>query len=94
MNASELILQFVERAGDDPILGPSHIGLYLAIVLAFERQGGRSPVSVYSRGLMRVAKVSSAGTFAKCMRDLQAGGYIQYIQSYNPASGSLVYLTR
>jgi len=93
MNSSELILQFVERAGADPILGPSHIGLYLAIVLGYERQGGRSPVSVYSRVLMRVAKVSAAGTYAKCMRDLQAGGHIRYVQSYNPAKASLVYLS-
>lgn len=93
MNAAELILGFVERAGEDPTMGPSHIGLYLAIVLAYERQGGRSPVSVYSRGLMRVAKVSAAGAFSKCMRDLQASGYIRYVPSYNPALGSLVYLT-
>jgi hypothetical protein len=93
MNAAELILGFVERAGDDPTMGPSHIGLFLAIVLAFERQGGRSPVSVYSKRLMRVAKVSAAGTYSKCMRDLHAGGYIRYVQSYNPAVGSLVYLT-
>jgi hypothetical protein len=92
MNAGELILGFVERAGDDPTMGPSHIGLYVAIVLAYDRQGCRSPVSVYSRGLMRVAKVSAAGTFSKCMRDLQAAGHIRYIQSYNPAMGSLVYL--
>jgi hypothetical protein len=92
MNASELILGFVERVGDDPTMGPSHIGLYLAIVLAYERQG-RSPVSVYSRALMRVAKISAAGTYAKCMRDLQAAGYVRYIASYNPVLGSLVYLT-
>jgi hypothetical protein len=93
MNASELILGFVEQAWDDPTMGPSHIALYVAIVLACERQGRRSPVSVYSKALMRVAKISAAGTYAKCMRDLQASGYIRYIQSYNPAFGSQVYLT-
>ncbi len=92
MNAAELISGFMERVGDDPTMGPSHIGLYLAIVLEYERQGCRSPVSVYSRGLMRVAKVSAAGTYSKCMRDLQAAGYIRYIVSYNPVLGSLVYL--
>jgi hypothetical protein len=92
MNASELLWRFMERAGDDPTVGPSHIGLYLAIVLAYERQGCQSPVSVYSRELMRVAKISAAGTYAKCMRDLQAAGHVRYIQSYNPALGSLIYL--
>jgi len=92
MNAAELILGFMERVGDDPTMGPSHIGLYLAIVLAWERQGCRSPVSVYSRGLMRVAKVSAAGTYHKCMRDLRAAGYIRYVPSYNPMLGSLIYV--
>jgi hypothetical protein len=92
MNAAELILHFMEQIVDDPTMGPSHIGLYLAIVMAYERQGCLNPVSVYSRGLMRVAKVSAAGTYSKCMRDLQAAGHIRYIQSYNPALGSLVYL--
>jgi hypothetical protein len=92
MNTAELILGFIARVQDDPTMGPSHIALYVAIVLACERQDGRSPVSVYSRALMRLAKISSAGTYAKCMRDLQASGYIRYIQNYNPALGSLVYL--
>jgi hypothetical protein len=92
MNASELILGFMERVGDDPTMGPSHIGLYLAIVLAFERQG-RSPVSVSSKALMRIAKISAVGTYAKCMRDLQAAGYLRYIVSYNRVPASLVYLT-
>jgi hypothetical protein len=92
MGAAELILRFVEQVGDDPTMGPTHIALYVAIVLAYKRQGCRSPVSVYSRRLMRVAKVSAAGTYSKCMRDLQAAGHIRYIQSYNPALGSLVYL--
>ena len=93
MTTSELILGFMARAENDPTMGPSHIGLYLAIVLAYERQGGRGPVSVYSRSLMRVAKVSALGTYFKCIRDLQAGGHIRYIPSYNPRVGTLVFLS-
>jgi hypothetical protein len=92
MKTVELFVGFMEQVGDDPTMGPSHIGLYLAIVLAYERQEFHNPVSVRSGGLKRLAKISAPGTYHKCMRDLQAAGYIRYIPSYNPLQDSLVYL--
>lgn len=50
------------------------------------------PVSIYSKELMRQAKISGMATYLKCMRDLNELGYIRYIPSYNPVLGSLVYL--
>ena len=93
MTVGEMVRQFIETATDDPTIGPSHIALYLAILLAWELKGGRNPVEIYSRRLMRKAKLSATTTYYKCMRDLQAGGHIQYIPSYDPAIGSTVYLT-
>ena len=92
MTVWEQLTEFIESATDDPTIGPSHIALYLAIVQAWERQGEHSPTVINSRRLMRVAKFSSASTYHKCIRDLQAGGHIRYIPSYNPGRGSLVYL--
>jgi len=92
MTVGELVRQFIETATDDPTIGPSHIALYLAIVLTSEGQGGRNPVGIYSRRLMRKAKFSATTTYYKCMRDLQAGGHIRYIPSFDPAIGSTVYL--
>jgi hypothetical protein len=50
------------------------------------------PLSVYSKELMRQAKISGMATYHKCMRDLNELGYIRYIPSYNPIQGSQVYI--
>jgi len=52
------------------------------------------PVSVYSRYLMKQAKISAGGAYHRCMRDLKDAGYIRYIPSYNPVLGSLIYLLK
>ncbi len=31
-------------------------------------------------------------TYHKCMKELEAYGYIEYVRSYSPVLGSLVYL--
>jgi hypothetical protein len=41
---------------------------------------------------MRISKISAKATYHKCIKDLHNFGYIQYIPSYNPFKGSLVYL--
>jgi hypothetical protein len=92
MGLEELICRFVERAGEDPRMGPSHISLYLAILFVYRSSGYYSPVSIYSRTLMKLAKFSSAGTYHRCIGDLRDGGFIRYVPSYNPVLGSLVYV--
>ena len=41
---------------------------------------------------MRLSKIGGNATYHKCINDLHACGYIQYIPSYHPALGSLVYI--
>lgn len=43
-------------------------------------------------GIYKIAKIGGYATYHKCIKDLQAYGYIQYLPSYHPALGSLVYL--
>ncbi len=77
---------------EDPRIGPSHISLYLAIVNCCSEQDLQLPVSVFSKNLMKQAKISATGTYHRCMRDLMDSGYINYIPSYNPVLGSLVFI--
>lgn len=42
--------------------------------------------------LMRISKISDKATYHKCINDLHTYGYIQYLPSFNPFKGSLVYL--
>jgi replication initiation and membrane attachment protein DnaB len=76
---------------DDPRVGPAHISLYLAI-LHFAEQQYKEPVSVFSRDLMRYAKISGVATYIKCVQELQEMGFIKYVPSYNPVLGSLFYV--
>lgn len=52
----------------------------------------RNPVSISRQELMKISKICAKATYHKCIKDLHTFGYIQYIPSYNPFKGSLVYL--
>ena len=42
--------------------------------------------------MMQIAKIGGYATYHKCIKDFHTYGYIEYIPSYHPALGSLVYL--
>ena len=91
MELSVILSGFMKKIAEDSRIGPTHISLYLAILHFYEQQDLRSPISIYSRELMRQAKISNR-TYHTCMADLRDGGYIKYIPSYNPVLGSLIYI--
>lgn len=87
----KLLISFFIRASRDHRIGPHHVALYVAIFQEWCIQNGRSPVSVTKTRLREVAKVGRT-TYHKCMKELEAYGYIKYLRSYSPILGSLVYL--
>jgi len=94
MDFNTALYGFMNMIREDPRLGPSHISLYLAILYYYKQQNYHSPISIYSRELKKQARIAAAGTYHKCMQDLEESGYIQYLPSYNPVLGSLIYLTK
>jgi hypothetical protein len=92
MEMVELIDRFMKKISEDPAIGPTHISLYLAVLCNFKEQQYQNPISIYSRNLMKQAKISAIGTYYKCLNDLVTDGYIGYTPSYNPFLGSLIYL--
>ncbi|MFT3948143.1 MAG: hypothetical protein QM763_14330 [Agriterribacter sp.] len=82
----------METVCEDPRIGPSHISLFMSILYCSKIRDHQTPLSVYSKELMRQAKISGMATYHKCMRDLNEMGYIRYIPSYNPVLGSQVYI--
>ena len=89
-----MLYDFMDLVREDPRIGPSHISLFVSILVTNPGHDYQAPVSVYGRDLMKQAKIASIGTYHKCMRDLKAYGYIGYVPSYNPVLGSLVYLKK
>ena len=93
MDFQSAICRFMDRAGDDHRIGPTHISLFLAILFYYRHQEYRMPIYVYRKELMKQAKISAIATYHKGMRDLVEYGYIGYVPSYNPVLGSLVYVS-
>lgn len=87
MEHNQALDDFMDMIGEDPRIGPSHVSLFLAILHACKQQAAM-PLSVFSRDLMKQAKISSVGTYHKCLKDLKEYGYIRYRPSFNPALGS------
>lgn len=92
MDSNSVLYGFMETVCEDPRIGPSHISLFVAILYCSKIRDHQMPLSVYSKELMRQAKISGMATYHKCMRDLNELGYIRYIPSYNPIQGSQVYI--
>jgi hypothetical protein len=91
MYADEILYAFMEKAKDDPFIGPIHISLYVSLLTFYKKENLKSPISVFRRDVMKQSKIGSRDTYYKCLNDLKMCGYIQYIPSFNPLLGSLVY---
>ncbi|NDP20384.1 MAG: transcriptional regulator [Paludibacter sp.] len=83
---------FFQRVAVDNRLNPTHISLYMAIFQFWNAERFQNPVSISRQELMRISKISAKATYHKCIKDLHNFGYIQYLPSFNPFKGSLVYL--
>lgn len=76
------LVAFFAKAIDDPKIGTAHISLYLAIVSLWQQQGGKSPLLLFSKAVMKTAKIASSATYVRLMKALCEGGYLAYEPSY------------
>jgi hypothetical protein len=83
---------FFEAVSEDYRIGATHISLYMALFLRWNRNGFTGPVIFTSGEIMRMAKICSRATYHKCLRDLVEYGYIQYEPSCNPLTGNKAFL--
>jgi len=83
---------FFQKVAVDERLNPTHVSLYMAVFQFWNSERFQNPVTISRQELMRISKISAKATYHKCIKDLHNFGYIQYIPSYNPFKGSLVYL--
>jgi hypothetical protein len=77
---------------DDKRLTPHHVSLYVTLFQYWNMNHFRNPISIMREETMRMSKIGSANTYVKCLNELHAWGYIQYVPSYNPLRGSKVNL--
>ncbi len=92
MNYIRQISAALEKMDTDSRITPFHISLYMALFRRWNLNFFKNPVSVSRDELMKLSKIGSVNTYIKCLKELDAFGFIRYQPSYNPHRGSLVYL--
>lgn len=72
-------------------IGTTHIAIYAALLQYRTDKGFINPIQVFSHEITPLAKVSSAYTYLKCVRELSEYGYIKYEPSFKKTKGSMIY---
>ena len=83
--------KWVNRMGKDDRLMATHISLFTALFVCFQRSQFVSPFPVTRAGLMACSRIASIATYHKCIKELNDFGYIRYQPSFSPTQESLVY---
>lgn len=83
---------FFGRVSGDYRLNPTHISLYMALFQQWNVHRFRNPISIAREEVMATSHIHSRVTYHKCLRELHAWGYLQYVPSFNHYRGSLVYM--
>src|SRR5437762_8742546 len=82
--------RWIRRMAKDKRLLATHVSLYTALFICWQRQGFAEPFAVCRRELMGFSKIASVATYHKCIKELDEYGYIRYQPSFNPKKGSMV----
>jgi hypothetical protein len=90
MEALKQLRYFREQSKKDKRIRPNHISLYMAFYWYYYQSNFQSPFTIYRKGLMELAAISSIATYHKCLKELVNYGYIHYEPSYDSHKGSQV----
>ena len=77
---------------NDKRLSVCHCSIYLALILLCYKNELANPFPVSRKGIMDLAHVHSVVTYHKCIRQLEAYGYILYNPSFSYYNRSTIYL--
>lgn len=79
---------------EDSRITPFHLSLYMALFHQWNSAMFPEQLSIARSEIMRFAKLGSVNTYTKCLKELHAFGYIEYLPSKNPYVGSLINMYR
>ena len=92
MNYIKHLTGFFNRIAREKSINPTHISLYITIFQYWNVNRFKNPIIVTRFEMMKGSKISSNATYHRCIKELQRLGYLEYIPSFNPHSGTLVTL--
>ncbi|WP_299578011.1 hypothetical protein [uncultured Sunxiuqinia sp.] len=90
MNYLRHLNGFFERLAGDKRLSSYHISLYLALFWQWNACRFQDQFVISRAEMMEQARIGSANTYARCMKELTDWGYIHYKSSSNLHRGSEV----
>ncbi len=90
MNYLRHLNGFFERLTVDKRLSSYHISLYLALFRQWNACRFSERFAISRAEMMNMARIGSANTYARCMKELTDWGYIRYKASSNLHRGSEV----
>ncbi|MBN9294006.1 MAG: transcriptional regulator [Flavobacteriia bacterium] len=92
VNYIQHLTGFYELIAQDNRLTTAHVSLYMALFQFWNINRFQNPISISRNEMMEISKIGSTNTYTKCLKELDAYGYIQYLPSFNPLKGSTVNL--
>ena len=87
MNYIKHMSGFFERLEEDRRMTPYHISLYVCLFQYWNLNRFRNPFPISRMELMQISGIGSNNTYAKCMKQLDEWGYIQYSPNGNLHTG-------
>lgn len=91
MEAFKAFSNFFTAIEKDGRISSTHIGVFAALLQYRTANGFVNPIEVFSHQIMRIAKISAASTYHKCVKELSEYGYIKYEPSFKRTKGSKIY---
>jgi hypothetical protein len=92
MNYIKHLTGFFNRIAIEKTLYPTHISLYLTLFQCWNVNRFKNPIIISRDEIMKGSKIASKATYHKCIKELQRLGFLDYHPSYNPYSGTQVFI--
>ncbi|MDQ2178578.1 hypothetical protein [Marinifilum sp. D714] len=88
MNYVRHLNGFFKILEKDERMSAYHISLYLTCFQIWNQNRFVNPFPVSRMEMMRLSRIGSVNTYAKCMKELKEWGYVKYSPSSNMYQGS------
>ena len=92
MNYIKHLTGFFDRIALENSLNPTHISLYLSLFQCWNVNRFKNPIIISRDEMMKGSKIASKATYHKCIKELQRLKFLDYHPSYNPYSGTQVFM--
>lgn len=86
------LAEFFTAIQTDFRISKTHIAIYSALLQHWQTHNHQTPIRVFSRQIMDIAKIEACSTYHRCVKELDSFGYIKYVPSFKKNDASCVYL--